>query len=168
MKPVTVQFYKQWGQLHWRHDMFYLGEDEHGVWLGASAGSTVQKGHEPPRQWPHAYVQLIAPEAWWTIVFNGRLASNFRQYVDIVEPARWVGDGRVEMVDLDIDVIENMGGEVMVLDQDEFDGHAVEYGYPPDLIDGAERARDAVRQTLIGRQEPFYRAGERWLERVAK
>ena len=168
VRPVTVQFYKHWGRLHWRHDMVYLGEDADGTWLGARSGGTVQRGHEPARAWPHAYVQLIIPDAWWTIVFNGREGRTFRQYVDIIEPARWLSGDRVEMVDLDIDVVEEIGGAITVLDQDEFDDHAARHGYPPELIGRAEEARDSVKQALLDRREPFHLAGERWLSQVSE
>ena len=40
--PVTVQYFKYSGERHWRHQMVMLGEDGHGVWLGAPIGAIIQ------------------------------------------------------------------------------------------------------------------------------
>ncbi|HET6636952.1 MAG TPA: DUF402 domain-containing protein, partial [Streptomyces sp.] len=39
---VTVRKFD--GSLHWHHTMTLLGEDEHGVWLGAPIGTVYGKG----------------------------------------------------------------------------------------------------------------------------
>ena len=59
------------GSLHWHQLMRYLGEDDHGVWLGAPAGCTLQRGSEPPITLPQPFVELIPDGQWWTAAFNG-------------------------------------------------------------------------------------------------
>ena len=58
---ITVQFFKYPDRLHWRHETHRLGEDEHGVWLGASTGAIVQRGAEAPMGLNGPTVQLIPP-----------------------------------------------------------------------------------------------------------
>ena len=36
-REVRVVYTKYDGSLHWHMSMRYLGEDEHGIWLGAPA-----------------------------------------------------------------------------------------------------------------------------------
>ena len=161
-----VQYLKYPGTLHWRHDMVYLGGDEHGTWLGGPAGTVVQRGTEPARRWPYPFVQLIAPGRWWSLQFNGDHHPDYRMYVDVVIPARWVDDGRVEMVDLDLDVVLRADGSVDVLDEDEFVEHSQHFGYPPDLID---RARTTGAQLVVqvgSGREPFGVAAEQWMRDV--
>ena len=68
---MTVAFTKWDGSLHWHHTMEYLGEDEHGIWLGARAGTASQRGSEPPITMDRAYVGLFAfGEPWWVAYFN--------------------------------------------------------------------------------------------------
>ncbi|HXB50646.1 MAG TPA: DUF402 domain-containing protein, partial [Streptosporangiaceae bacterium] len=56
---VRVVYTKYDGSLHWHQVMQYLGEDEHGIWLGGSAGSTTQRGDEPPIVLKQPFVGLI-------------------------------------------------------------------------------------------------------------
>jgi uncharacterized protein len=45
---VLVCVRKFGGRLHWHHPMARLGEDEHGVWLGAQVGTVYSKGEVGP------------------------------------------------------------------------------------------------------------------------
>ncbi|WP_392749810.1 hypothetical protein [Streptomyces sp. LN590] len=45
---VLVSVRKYDGSLHWHCSMVRLGDDEHGVWLGASVGTVYSKGAEGP------------------------------------------------------------------------------------------------------------------------
>ncbi len=164
--PVDVQYFKYSGDLHWRHDMVYLGADEHGTWLGGPAGATIQRGHEPPKQWPSPFVQLIAPEQWWTLFFNGPHSDHYRIYVDVITPAHWVGGSRVEMIDLDLDVVLRHDGSVDLLDEDEFLAHAELFDYPDRLIDRARVTAAELTLSVEAMEEPFGHAGEGWLRLV--
>lgn len=166
LMDVTVQFFKYPGDLHWRHDLTMLGKDEHGVWLGGPAGSIVQRGREPAKEWPVPFVQLIAPGRWWTLLYNGQEASNFRIYVDVVTQPCWVSESRVEMVDLDLDVVLDVDGRVKVLDEDEFEEHRVKFQYPESIVDRARATAADVALKLERRQEPFGNAGAAWLDQV--
>ncbi len=165
-EPIVVQYFKYSGDLHWRHDVEYLGEDRHGRWLGGPTGATVQRGNEAPIAWPSPFVQLIAPDQWWTLIYNGSHGGDFRIYVDIVTPARWVNGTRVEMVDLDLDVVQHLDGSVEVLDEDEFVEHSKLFAYPDSVID---RARTTAAELVLGIEsgrEPFGSDGEHWLETI--
>ncbi|MDH3539190.1 MAG: YgaC family protein [Acidimicrobiia bacterium] len=164
--PIVVQYFKYSGDLHWRHDMVYLGEDEHGTWLGGPAGTTIQRGHEPARRWPSPFVQLIAPDRWWTLFFNGDQSDDYRIYVDVIKPATWPTTARVEMVDLDLDVVLRHDGTVALLDEDEFLAHGELFAYPDSLIDRARvTAAELVLKVETG-EEPFGNAGESWLRLI--
>lgn len=165
-RPVVVQYFKHPGDLHWRHDMVYLGEDEHGTWLGGPAGTVVQRGTEPARRWPYPFVQLITLGRWWSLQFNGDHHPDYWLYVDVVMPARWVGDDRVEMVDLDLDVVRRSDGSVEVLDEDEFLDHSQRFGYPPQVIDRARASAAELVLHIGSGREPFGTVGEAWLARL--
>ena len=165
-EPIVVQYFKYSGDLHWRHDLVFLGEDEHGFWLGGPAGATIQRGHEPPRQWPSPFVQLIAPHKWWSLFFNGEHSDNYRTYVDVITPATWPASDRVEMIDLDLDVVLHHDGTVALLDEDEFLAHGELFAYPDSLIDRARAAAaELVLKVEMG-EEPFGSAGESWLKLI--
>ncbi|MDH3606239.1 MAG: YgaC family protein [Acidimicrobiia bacterium] len=164
--PVVVQYFKYSGDLHWRHDLHYLGEDRHGAWLGGPAGSTIQRGHEPPKLWPSPFVQLVTPGQWWTMFFNGDHSDDFRIYIDVITPGKWVSEDRVEMVDLDLDVVLHHDGTVELLDEDEFLDHSQLFSYPDSLIDGARATAAELMLKVESRAEPFGTDGQAWLAMV--
>lgn len=166
MRPITVQFYKYPDRLHWRHDTTYLGEDEHGIWLGSQAGSIVQRGHESPVEHPYRFVSVIAPGAWYIPIFSPD-DHRYAIYVDISSPTTWTTPDRVEMFDLDLDVILSPEGRVEILDRDEFEDHSVRFGYPEHLIVGAEAATAFVFEAVSSRHGPFSGVASQWLDHLA-
>jgi protein associated with RNAse G/E len=162
---VTVQFFKFPDRPHWRHEMRRLGEDEFGIWLGAPAGSIVQRGDEPAQQLDHPFVQLITPSTYWSLIYNGE-DHKYPVYVDIATPATWVTDHRVEMIDIDLDVARRRSGTVEVLDEDEFLDHSERFDYPGWLIDRARTTAAELVMRLENRTEPFGVTPQGWLDQI--
>lgn len=162
---TVVQYYKYPRTLHWRHELLRLGEDEHGVWLGGPTGTRVQKGEEEPINYPRAFVQLVTPRAWWTALFNQ--GHRIDVYVDITTAANWPLPDRVEMIDLDLDVIRLRDGTVYVDDEDEFEDHRVRLAYPPRMADSARATAAEVTLALEKWAPPFDGSASRWLEMVS-
>lgn len=131
------------------------------MWVGSPAGATLQRGHEPEIVHPRAIVALLTDEAWFTPIFSPD-DPRWPVYVDIITPPVWMGGSRVEMIDLDLDVVATHDGAVEVLDRDEFDDHRVRYGYPDELVAGAETATAFVVEALEARRAPFDGAHLRW------
>ena len=154
------------GSLHWHQTMQYLGEDEHGIWLGGHAGSTTQRGDEPPIVLEQAFVELIPEGQWWTATFNGDPAQA-EIYCDIGTPPRWPSPAEVTMVDLDLDVIRLRADQRILLDdEDEFAEHQVRYRYPADVISNAEAAAAWLLDAVSAKAEPFGAVFRGWLELV--
>lgn len=165
-RDVRVVYTKYDGSLHWHQTMQYLGEDEHGIWLGAPAGLTTQRGSEPPITIEQPHVLLFPDGAWWTAVFNGE-PVNTEVYCDITTPPRWPHPGEVTMVDLDLDVVRlRADQQVLLLDEDEFAEYQVRYRYPADVIAEAEQAADWLPQAIKAEAEPFGSAYRSWLDLV--
>lgn len=161
---VRVVYRKYDGSLHWHMTLRRLGADEHGVWLGAPAGSTSRRGSEPPVTLAMPYVLLVPAGQWWSALFNGEPART-EVYCDITTVADWDGD-QVTMVDLDLDTLRSRDGRVKIVDQDEFAEHQVKYGYPPDVIAAAEEAAHRLHTLLGDGTEPFATAFRPWLAQV--
>jgi hypothetical protein len=165
-RDVRVVYTKYDGSLHWHQTMQYLGEDEHGVWLGAPGGSTAQRGSEPPIVLEQPFVELIPSEHWWTATFNDDPAAT-EVYCDINTPPQWTSEAEVTMIDLDLDVIRRRADQqVLLLDEDEFAEHQVRYRYPADVISAAERAAAWLSQEIGGGAEPFASRYLSWLAQV--
>jgi protein associated with RNAse G/E len=164
--PVTVQYFKYPESLHWRHDLRWLGTDDLGIWLGGAAGTTVQRGHEPEMAWPRPFVQLIPSEGWFSVLGNGR-TSRYEYYVDITTAPVWTAPDRVEMVDLDLDVVRDWDGNVAILDEEEFHEHQISLGYPDWLIDRARAVTAQVVLAVEAEAAPFDARSHAWLDRLA-
>lgn len=170
---MRVQYLKHPDTPHWSHDpMVVLGEDEHGIWLGASAMTWLQKGEIPTPRNLHErgfhcrnpFVQLVVPDGWWTLIFNGE-DRDITHYVDIVTPALRE-DGVVTFVDLDLDVIRDQDGGVRLDDEDEFIKHQDRLRYPPAWVDQARTTAARLVVALERLDEPFDRACRTWRDRL--
>lgn len=166
-RPVTVQYFKYPDSLHWRHELTYLGQDDYGIWLGAPVGAVVQRGVEPLRTMTRYFVQLIAPGAWWSALFNGPNRQDLDVYVDVATPPTWPSPDRVEMIDLDLDVVRRTNGTVYVDDEDEFEEHRLSLGYPPAMADTARTVAARLVIALESRHPPFDDTAAPWLKMVA-
>lgn len=163
-RPYTLQFFKNPDIPHWRHEAEWLGEDEHGVWLGARAGSIHQRGSEPRRRILRHQVHLIPRNDWWVFTFNPKHPWA-THWIDTSTPATFE-EHRVTAVDLDLDVVRGPDGTVWVEDEDEFAEHQVSYGYTPDLIVNARQATREMRDALTALREPFDSVAATWLGRL--
>jgi hypothetical protein len=163
-RRVRVVFTKYDGRLHWHAWLPWLGEDEHGVWLGSPTGTVWQRGSEPGVAQPPSVV-LIPRERWWVAYFNAP-PRKYEVYVDISTAPVWSGD-EVTMVDLDLDVVRYRGdGSVRLLDEDEFAEHRVRLGYPEALVRTVTETAQRLL-TDVASAEPFTAAYRSWLGRVS-
>ena len=148
---VLVDFRKYPDTKHWQYELSWLAEDEHGVWLWGPPDTRAQRGDEPPITFSSTSIQLISHD-WWAAFWLAMGEPDI--YIDITTPAVW-SDGRVTMIDLDLDVIRLRTGAVHILDEDEFAEHRDALAYPQELIEGALASTERVRAMLTRNDEPF-------------
>jgi protein associated with RNAse G/E len=165
---VSVVYRKYDGELHWNLRMRRLGSDEHGVWLGLPAGSTMRKGEGPPVPLAEAHVILVPQDVWHTVVFNAA-PRRTAIYCDITTPPQWIGTDEVTMVDLDLDVLLRRGETApFLVDEDEFAEHRVRYAYPAEVVESAEASARSLLKAIADRTGPFDGAHTRWLDQVTR
>ena len=164
---VDVVFRKYSGSLHRRITMRRLGEDEHGTWLGAPAGTMVHSdapGQSFANQ--HATVRLVPTGQWWTAIFFAE-PSAWDVYCDITTPAQWLHPSAVAMVDLDLDVLRTRnGGRTDLLDEDEFEANSATYGYPAEIVASAHSTAHRLGVDLASGTEPFGTSYRSWLSLI--
>jgi uncharacterized protein len=151
---VRVIYRKYDGSLHWHMTMQLLGEDEHGVWSGAAAPSTMRRGDGAEVVFDQAQIMLFPRDAWWTAAFIDA-PSPTEIYCDITTPVQWPSANEVTMIDLDLDVRRRRDGSIELLDSEEFAEHQVKYGYPADVIGEARRSAAWLQAALADGREPF-------------
>ena len=159
----------KWGDRpHWQFDGTYLGSDEHGDWIAFAAGTLMTRPGIEVRP-PNDQVGLV-PAAGpdearaWLATFHGP-GGSVQTYVDMTTPPVWDGP-TVRAVDLDLDVVKTLAGDVYVDDQDEFDLHRVEHSYPDDVVALALGTRDRILAAVRDGHPPFDGSSERWLAQL--
>ncbi len=166
--PVRIEMEKWGDRPHWQFDAVWLGGDEHGDWIGIPAGTPMSRpGYALVSQ--NDQVGLVPSAAlreedrWWLATFHGEPREWVAIYVDVTTPPVWDGS-TVRTVDLDLDVIRRVDGEVFVDDEDEFAEHQVTLGYPSEVVALAEASRDRVHAAILGEDAPYDGSHERWLD----
>jgi protein associated with RNAse G/E len=153
---------RKWPDLpHWEHDAVLLGEDAHGRWVGAPAGTVMSR---PGVEFVtgSAQVSLLPLDEPFVATFYGT-GGAVDVYVDISTVPVW-DDDRVSAIDLDLDVVRGWTGRVWVDDEDEFAAHRVSLGYPDDVVALATRSCDAVLGAVRSGHPPYDgETGRRWL-----
>ena len=159
---VDVRFTKWGGGRHWEFPVTVLGTDEHGVWAGAGTGTRLWR---PAASFVSEFdwVTLFPHQAAWAASFYDAEDQPIAVYVDMTTPAVWTGS-TVSMVDLDLDVVLGRDGSLMLDDEDEFEAHRVELGYPPELVTMARTAADEVMAAVFEGSAPFDAVGLGWLD----
>ena len=160
--PVDVRFTKWGGKRHWEFALTVLGEDEHGVWGGARAGTRLWRP-DAELATDHDWVTLVPRDTAWAASFYDSPGQPISVYVDMTTPAEWSG-ATVSMVDLDLDVVLDRDGAITLDDEDEFEAHQVELDYPTEIIELARRTADEVFAALADGAEPFDSVGWDWLQ----
>jgi len=161
----------KWGDRpHWVYPGTYLGSDEHGDWIGFRVGTHFAR---PGAEFVAGYAQVTllpaedAEHRGWVATLHGPESVKTRFYTDIPTPP--VREGNTwYAVDLDLDVVERVWGEIYVDDEDEFAEHQVRLGYPAEVVAAAETSCARVLAAVTTHQAPFDGAtAARWLRVLA-
>ena len=98
-------------------------------------------------------VELYFEDRWYN-VWHLHDTTTALWYCNVSLPAEFDGE-TLRWVDLDIDIQCYPDGSLEVLDEDEFEQHRVELGYPDEVVEGALAARDEALRLAQERVFPF-------------
>ena len=154
MKPFSVHSTKYDGSLHYRYPAAVVREEPNllvlygacGTPLDSYRGQFLARQHTLECYWSDRFYNLIV---MWDEHWQPRL-----HYVNMATPATW-RDGTLRFVDLDLDVIWRVSGEVVLDDEDEFMLHQTRFAYPSDLIAQVWRSSEEVRAMIAQQLYPF-------------
>lgn len=159
---------------HWTYPARYLGADAHGDWFGHPVGTLYTRpGMEIPGQ--HAMVTLVPAETADAAPSGRGYLASFHApdspmvvYIDVTTVPVWHGD-EIWAVDLDLDVIRSRDGRLWIDDEDEFEAHQVELGYPAGVIAHARATADALFAAVEAAVPPYDgTAAAHWLDVLAE
>jgi protein associated with RNAse G/E len=151
---VWIQRRKWKDSPHYGSEGRFLGEDDHGLWVGAMPGNRMYKGTGPLRSGSYPVVWCLPRDGWFLAHYLvGH--PDLDIYIDIAAPAVW-SDRSVKVVDLDFDVIVwNDGRPVELVDEDEFEAHHAQLRYPEELVSAARAAARHVLEQATAGEAPF-------------
>lgn len=157
MRPgdrLAVASTKYDGSLHYRYEFELVAADARRLIAYGPAGTACRsyRGDFPA---PRAGLLVhLAGTDWNLEVMWDADGTPNKHYVNIALPSTW-DDGVLRFVDLDLDVIARADGTVLLDDADEFAEHRVRFGYPPAVVERAERAADEVLALARASRSPF-------------
>jgi protein associated with RNAse G/E len=161
-QAVRVEFTKWDGREHWVYDGVYLGEDEHGEWIGHPAGTLMSR---PGRSFTDTtdWLTLVPSDHRpWLATYN-TLQHHLRIYIDLTTPAVWDG-ATLHTVDMDLDVVVRRDGQAPYIDdQDEFAEHQLTFGYPAEVVALTERTAHQLLTAVNAGDPPFDATADHWL-----
>lgn len=159
---LEVLYTKWGGHLHWRMPAVKIGADEFGTWLGVARNTEVVRS-DSSFILRRAKVLLVPRDGAHTAGFYEFVEDiDVDVYVDITSSPDWSPTG-VTAIDLDLDVVRLANGKTYVDDRDEFETNQRRYGYPPEVIAGAESTCARIMDDLTRGREPYKTVGSRWL-----
>jgi len=176
---IVFQWRKWDGSPHWRHECVYLGADEWGDWVGQPAGWGSER---PGRTFTAAApnVTLVPPSGDFALTVNRGHPQGMRIYIDLawdlrpvaIDDASATDPGEPPVlftgIDMDLDVVRVEGERgTWIDDEDEWDEHRVQYGYPAEVQQHLEALAADLAQRVRAQQPPFDDASaDVWLDRL--
>ena len=161
---VPVRFGKWGGRPHWEMDLRYLGADQFGDWLGSPAGMPMRRPGWTTRTDAECAFLVPVGGRLRRVVQRARRPDRDLRRRDRhpslgrrdrprrgPRPRRRQGLGR-----------DRAGYEIGHARGREFAEHQVQYGYPPEVVDAAQRSCDDLVTAIAGDQEPWASVGHAW------
>jgi protein associated with RNAse G/E len=94
-------------------------------------------------------------ERWYNVFTNYDADGNLHDlYCNVAMPIM-ISNNTLQYVDLDLDVRFSPDGTFEILDEDEFEQHTTEFGYPAQVRNQALRTVDDIFAVAKSRVEPF-------------
>ncbi|OAS15675.1 DUF402 domain-containing protein [Paenibacillus oryzisoli] len=153
-KQITIQALKYGNRLHYEwHTTLLEKTPSHIVVLGEYGRQLHHYTKQSVFTINNWSLEFFSFDSWFTVsaeVVDGRLEQF---YCNINQPAVMEGN-TVSFVDLDLDYVRR-NGIWQVVDEDEFAAHAIQFGYPDDLIQKAEQELAALKEKVAKREYPF-------------
>lgn len=136
------------------------------VWVGwMEAGGLVTEGSGRTWVGRDAMFLIFWPGKWYnSLVWTARDGNRF--YCNIGTPPVWDEGGVIRYTDLDLDLMVFPNGFWRVQDRDEFSQHREHYGYPPEIVSGAEAGLQELVRLRQQHRGPFAAESVRWLRRL--
>ena len=138
---------------HYAHQGWFLGDDEHGLWIELRVGSPVLRGDVVLFHGQHGGLMLLPPWGRSLVWFPEH--GEVDLYVDVVTGVERTASS-LTMIDLDLDVVRwRDTGVIELVDEDELELHEVTLGYPPGTADQARHDGATILAAALAGEAPY-------------
>ncbi len=157
-RTVRVASTKYDGSRHYEFDAQLLAREGPMLTLLVPEG-TPYTGYRGEGAIQPTFTALFWTDRWYNLFHQHRPMGRRRimSYGNVALPAEFDGDV-LRWVDLDLDVIVDADGGVILDDEDEFEQHRLRFAYPQDVVSRAITARDELLRLAATGAFPFDRA----------
>jgi len=94
-------------------------------------------------------------DRWYNVFRFHEPAGTFRNYYCNINIPPIFGNGVLDYVDLDIDIVLWPDGRILTLDEGEFEANAAKFEYPPDVRSNTVKALGELRRMINADEFPF-------------
>ncbi|UUZ82979.1 DUF402 domain-containing protein [Paenibacillus sp. P26] len=174
--PYIIKSFKHDGHLHrmwlenWLVPESEMHEEHRSEAMRVFINSQTKIVEADGKEWVSRIpgVSFFIPKMWFNVValIEGH---GVRYYCNVASPPYFSGNV-VTYIDYDLDVIRRPGGDIHVVDQEEYERHKICYHYPP-VVDSKvkqgmrevlERVRKAAPPFQDERVLGYYKLWEQW------
>ncbi|WP_119068152.1 DUF402 domain-containing protein [Aggregatilinea lenta] len=144
------------GRLHITLPLHLMDDNGSRLWLRTPLGGEV-KHLTRGKSWAitRPSDMFFWRDRWYNVYVNYDEAWQFRNFYCNVGLPPEIRDGEISYVDLDLDVQIWADGRAEILDEDEFDEHRVQFGYPDTVQEAARGAVEDLLALWRSGAEPF-------------
>lgn len=152
-KWLSVQAYKHDGLLHRQWSPAYLAEETEAYWALASKASIVTESDG--RRWVtnEPAVFVLFKRKWMNAIAMFK-PDGLAYYANVASPAIF-DRGFLKYIDYDLDAKLLPDATIKELDAQEFERHALTYGYPPDLTAAIRKSLQEIKNLMQTKAFPF-------------
>lgn len=142
------------GAAHWIQPFRVLSDDGNLLVTSYRARTPIYTSRGEFRS-PYDSVAYFWRDRWYNVFRLARPGcTTALWYCNVTTPPTFDGC-QIQYVDLDLDVKVYPGGCIELLDEDEFEQHRQEYGYPADIVERAYSAAAELIELARAARFPF-------------
>lgn len=150
---VYIQSYKHDGSLHRTWATGYVIEVNEKRTVAVTNKTLVSESDG--RKWVtrEPAICFFYPDKWYNVICMIR-KTGIHYYCNLASPSIYDGEA-IKNIDYDLDVKVSPTGKTTLLDEDEYDEHAMHMGYSEDLKKAVRRGLDRLMVDIRLQNSPF-------------
>ena len=150
---LSIKSYKHNGTLHRYWDRAFVIENNHDFIVTASRRAKVVESNG--RRWftKEPAVTIFSKKEWWNVICMLK-DDGVSYYCNLASPSLLSGDA-IKYIDYDLDTKLYAGGEIKLLDENEYKYHKQTYNYSDDLDKVLTYQMKEIVKMMKERKFPF-------------